>query len=37
MDILQGESAQDAYKLMMYSLKRDREITNGDLRKYVGL
>ncbi|MFA7658863.1 MAG: LptF/LptG family permease [Candidatus Gastranaerophilaceae bacterium] len=37
MDILQGESAQDAYKLMMYSLKRDREIDNHDLWSYIKL
>lgn len=37
MDILHGEAAQNAYKLMMYSLKRDREISNGDLRRYVKL
>lgn len=37
MDILQGESAKDAYKLMMYSLKKDREITNSDLWSYIGL
>lgn len=37
MDILQGESAQDAYKLMTYSLKKDREIDNKDLWSYVRL
>lgn len=37
MDILQGESAQNAYKLMMYSLKRDREIDNKDLWSYIRL
>lgn len=36
-DILQGESAQDAYKLMIYSLKRDREIDNKDLWSYIRL
>lgn len=36
-DILQGESAQDAYKLMIYSLKRDREIDNKDLWSYIKL
>lgn len=37
MDILQGESAKDAYKLMIYSLKRDREIDNKDLWSYIRL
>lgn len=36
-DILQGEDAQNAYKLMTYSLKRDREMTNKDLWEYVQL
>lgn len=36
-DILQGEASDDAYQLMMYSLKRDREIDNGDLHRYVKL
>lgn len=37
MDILQGEAAQNAYKLMIYSLKRDREIDNHDLGNYIKL
>lgn len=37
MDILQGEAAQNAYKLMIYSLKRDREIGNKDLHNYIKL
>lgn len=38
MNILeQGDSAQDAYKLMIYSLKKDREIDNHDLLKYIKL
>lgn len=37
MDILQGESAENAYKLMTYSLKRDREIDNKDLWGYIQL
>lgn len=37
MDILKGESAQSAYTLMTYSLKRDREITNHDLANYIKL
>lgn len=36
-DILQGEAAQDAYKLMIYSLKKDREIDNKDLWGYIQL
>lgn len=35
MDILQGDSAKNAYKLMLYSLKRDREINNKDLLSYI--
>jgi len=37
LDILNGQDADDAYKLMMYSLKRDREIDNGELRTYIKL
>lgn len=37
MDILHGKAAQNAYKLMMYSLKKDREITNRDLGEYISL
>lgn len=37
MDILKGESAKNAYTLMTYSTKREREITNSDLRKYIKL
>lgn len=37
MNILQGESAQDAYNLMIYSLKRDREMDNHELWKYTRL
>lgn len=38
LDILQeGNDAQNAYKLMIYSLKRDREIDNKDLWKYTRL
>lgn len=36
-DILKGQAAQDAYKLMIYSLKRDREIGNKDLWNYIKL
>lgn len=37
LDILQGDSAKDAYKLMIYSLKKDREIDNHDLWSYIRL
>ena len=37
MNILQGEASNNAYKLMMYSLKRDREIDNKDLWSYIRL
>ncbi|MDD3435905.1 MAG: LptF/LptG family permease [Candidatus Gastranaerophilales bacterium] len=37
MDILQGDAAKNAYKLMIYSLKRDREIDNKDLWSYIRL
>ncbi len=37
LDILQGAAAKNAYKLMINSLKRDREIDNKDLSEYVKL
>ena len=37
MDILQGEDAKNAYTLMTYSTKKEREITNSDLRSYIKL
>lgn len=37
MSILNGVAAQNAYDLMIYSLKRDREITNKDLHHYIKL
>jgi len=37
LDVLQGPSAQNAYDLMIYSLKRDRELDNKELWKYVQL
>ena len=37
MSILEGESAKDAYKLMTYSTKKEREITNKDLKSYISL
>lgn len=37
MDILQGESAQNAFTLMTYSVKKEREINNHDLHNYIKL
>ena len=38
MNILEeGTSAQDAYTLMTYSMKKEREITNANLKKYITL
>ena len=37
MEILHGDAARNAYKLMIYSLKRDREIDNKDLWNYIRL
>ena len=37
MNILQGESAQDAFTLMTYSVKKEREINNHDLHNYIKL
>ena len=37
MDILKGESAKNAHTLMTYSTKRDRDITNHDLKNYISL
>lgn len=37
MDILEGEAAKNAFILMDYSVKRDREITNKNLKNYVRL
>lgn len=37
MNILEGEDAQNAYTLMTYSTKKEREITNKDLKKYIKL
>ena len=35
MDILQGEAAQNAFTLMTYSVKKEREINNRDLHNYI--
>lgn len=37
LDILQGEEALNAQMLMQYSTKRDREISNKDLKSYIKL
>lgn len=37
MDILQGEDAKNAFTLMTYSTKKEREITNADLKSYIKL
>ena len=37
MKILEGEEAKEAETLIVNSSKRDREFTNGELRKYVQL
>ncbi|MBQ9245776.1 LptF/LptG family permease [bacterium] len=35
--ILEGESAVNAYKLMKYSVNRDRELTNPQISEYIKL
>ncbi len=37
MSILHGNLASDIYTIMSYSTKKEREISNGNLRKYVKL
>ena len=37
MNILDGESAKNAYTLMTYSIKKEREITNHDMKRYMKL
>lgn len=37
MEILNGENAKDAFTLMTYSTKKEREITNSDLKSYIKL
>ena len=37
MSILEGDSAKNAYTLMTYSTKKEREITNSDLKQYIQL
>lgn len=36
-EVLVGESSENAYSIMINSTKRDREINNKDLKKYVDL
>ena len=36
-NILQGEDAANTYMLMTYSIKKEREITNANLHKYITL
>lgn len=37
LEILSGERGKSAYDLMKFSLKRDRDLTNAELKKYVKL
>ena len=37
MDILEGEAANNAHTLMTYSTKKERDITNHDLKNYIKL
>lgn len=37
LEILSGERGKNAYNLMKYSLKRDRDFTNEELKNYVKL
>lgn len=37
MDILEGEDAENAFKLMIYATKKERQITNKDLKSYISL
>lgn len=37
MDILKGHWADDIYTIMSYSTKKERELTNGNLHRYVKL
>ena len=37
LEILNGQDSENAYTIMINSTKRDRDITNKDLRKYVSL
>ena len=37
MTVLEGQDAKNAYTLMTYSIKRDIDITNHDLKNYIAL
>lgn len=37
MDILQGEDAKNAFTLMIYATKKERQIDNKDLKSYINL
>jgi len=36
-EILSGERAKNAYELMRFSMKRDRDLTNRELKRYIKL
>jgi len=36
-EILSGERAKNAYELMRFSVKRDRDLTNDEIKRYVKL
>ena len=36
-EILSGERAKNAYELMKFSVKRDRDLTNDELKQYIKL
>lgn len=36
-DILEGEDAQNAFTLMIYATKKERQINNSELRSYISL
>ena len=36
-EILSGERAKNAFELMKFSIKRDRDLTNKELKKYIKL
>lgn len=37
LSILEGDSSENAYKLMKYSIYRDRELTNAQISEYIKL
>lgn len=36
-DVLKGENGQTAFKIMNYSIKRDRELNNSEITEYIKL